>query len=74
MQMDVASVFVWSVFCGLVRVYARIRTQVRQAEVMELCRLSEDQAKKLLARLRDEERSEQHGTRRGAFYTVGTKA
>lgn len=54
--------------------YVRQHGQIRRAEAMELCRLSEDQAKKLLARLRDEERLEQHGTRRGAFYTVGPKA
>ncbi|WP_026817496.1 ATP-binding protein [Arenimonas composti] len=53
--------------------YVRQHGQIRRAEVMELCRLSADQGKKLLARLRDEERLVQHGSRRGAYYTLGPK-
>ena len=54
--------------------YVRQHGQIKRADVMELCRLSEDQAKKLLLRLRDEERLIPHGERRGAYYTVGPKA
>jgi len=53
--------------------YVRQHGQIQRAEVRELCRLSADQAKKLLARLRDEERLVQHGRRRGAYYTLGPK-
>lgn len=53
--------------------YVRQHGQIRRAEVMELCHLSADQAKKLLVRLRDEERLVQHGSRRGAYYTLGPK-
>lgn len=54
--------------------YVRQHGQIRRADVMELCRLSADQAKKLLARLRDEDRLTQHGSRRSSFYTIGSKA
>jgi ATP-dependent DNA helicase RecG len=54
--------------------YVRQHGQIRRAEVMELCRLSANQAKKLLARLKDEERLVQHGSHRGAYYTIGPKA
>lgn len=54
--------------------YVRQHGQIRRADVMDLCRLSADQAKKLLARLRDEDRLTQHGSRRSSFYTIGSKA
>lgn len=54
--------------------YVRQHGQIRRADAMELCRLSADQAKKLLARLRDEDRLTQHGSRRSSFYTIGSKA
>lgn len=54
--------------------YVRQHGQITRREVMELCRLNEDQAKKLLLRLRDEGRLIPHGERRGAYYTVGPKA
>ncbi len=54
--------------------YVRQHGQIRRAEVMELCRLSANQAKKLLARLKDEERLVQHGSHRGAYYIIGPKA
>lgn len=48
--------------------------QIRRAEVMTLCRLSGDQAKKLLLRLRRQERLTRNGERRGSYYTLGPKA
>lgn len=54
--------------------YVRQHGQIKRAEVMELCRLSESQAKKLLARLRDEQRLTQVGERRGSYYTLGPMA
>lgn len=54
--------------------YVRQHGQIKRAEVMELCRLSEDQAKKLLVRLRDEGQLIQHGERRGTHYTSSNKA
>lgn len=51
--------------------YVRQHKRIRRNEVMELCHLSTDQAAKLLARLKSEGRLVQHGTRRGAFYTLG---
>lgn len=51
--------------------YVRQHGQIRRAEVMELCRLTDNQAKRLLSRLRDEHRLVQHGERRGSFYTLG---
>ena len=37
---------------------------------MNLCRLSKDQASKLLQKLRDKGLLINHGTRRAAFYTL----
>jgi ATP-dependent DNA helicase RecG len=54
--------------------YVRQHGQIKRAEVMELCRLSEDQAKALLKRLKAEMRLIQHGERRGAYYTAGPAA
>ncbi|WP_328994409.1 ATP-binding protein [Pseudomonas aeruginosa] len=51
--------------------YVRQHGQIKRAEVMELCRLAEGQAKKLLGRLRDDQRLVQHGERRGSYYTLG---
>lgn len=53
--------------------YVRQHGQIKRAEVMELCRLSDGQAKKLLVRLRDEGQIIQHGERRGTYYTSGSK-
>jgi ATP-dependent DNA helicase RecG len=58
----------------LVLNYVRQHGQIRRADVVELCRLSTDQAKKLLARLKSEERLEQRGTHRGATYVLGARA
>ena len=54
--------------------YVRQHGQIKRADVMELCRLSEDQAKKLLLRLREQERLTRNGERRGSYYTLGPMA
>ena len=51
--------------------YARQHGQIKRAEVMELCRLSTDQAAKLLKKLKARGLLVQHGERRGACYTPG---
>ncbi|MFO1423029.1 MAG: ATP-binding protein [Candidatus Competibacteraceae bacterium] len=51
--------------------YVRQHGQIRRSEVMELCRLSEGQAKDLLKRLKEQDFLLQHGERRGAHYTLG---
>ncbi|MGB3392640.1 MAG: ATP-binding protein [Stenotrophomonas sp.] len=53
--------------------YVRQHQRIRRNEVMGLCHLSTDQAAKLLARLKSGGRLVQHGTRRGAFYTLGNE-
>ena len=45
--------------------------RIQRNEVMELCHLGAEGAKSLLKRLKGEGRLVQHGTRRGAFYTLG---
>lgn len=45
--------------------------RIQRNEVMALCHLGPDGAKSLLKRLKGEGRLAQHGTRRGAFYTLG---
>lgn len=52
--------------------YVRQHGQIRRAEVMGLCRLSEGQAKDLIKRLKNQGSLVQHGERRAAFYTAGS--
>lgn len=47
--------------------------QIRRAEVMELCRISTDQAAKLLKKLKTDGSIIQHGKNRGAVYTCNPK-
>lgn len=54
----------------LVLNYIEQHGQIKRAEVMELCRLSENQASKLLIKLRNQGRLRSHGTRGGTFYTL----
>lgn len=49
--------------------YVQQHGQIKRAEVMELCRLTEDQAWKLLKRLLEQGKLTKHGERRWAFYT-----
>lgn len=50
--------------------YIHQHGQIRRAEVMELCRLSTDQAAKLLKKLKEAGAIVQHGKNRGAVYTL----
>jgi len=50
--------------------YVRQHGRIKRGEVMELCRLSKDQANKLLNRLRSKAQIQMYGDRRGAFYTL----
>lgn len=52
--------------------YVRQHGQIRRADVMALCRLSEGQAKDLIKKLKSRGELVQHGERRAAYYTVGT--
>jgi ATP-dependent DNA helicase RecG len=53
--------------------YVRQHGQIRRAEVMELCRLSEGQAKELLKRMLGQSLLKLEGTGRGAFYRMGER-
>ncbi|GAB4302227.1 MAG: ATP-binding protein [Oscillatoriaceae cyanobacterium] len=44
--------------------------QIKRADVIDLCRLTKDQASELLQKLKNQGRLLQHGTRRGTFYTL----
>lgn len=50
--------------------YVRQHGQIRRADVMELCRISEGQAKELLRKLKARGELVQHGDRRAAYYTA----
>jgi ATP-dependent DNA helicase RecG len=54
----------------LVLNYIEQHGQIKRAEVMELCRLSENQASKLLIKLRNQGRLRSRGTGGGTFYTL----
>lgn len=55
----------------LVLSYTRQHGRIQRNDVMELCRLSGEQAKNLLKRLKTEGKLVQHGDKRWAFYTLG---
>lgn len=50
--------------------FVRQHRQIKRADVMELCRLSTDQAAKLLKKMKDNGAIVQHGKNRGAVYTL----
>ncbi|QXP85578.1 hypothetical protein [Methylococcus sp. Mc7] len=52
--------------------YVRQHGQIRRAEVMDLCHLSEGQAKELIRKLKERGALIQHGERRAAYYTAGS--
>lgn len=54
--------------------FARQHGSIRRAEVMELCRLSAEQSKILLTKLRDENRLTLQGEKRGSHYVLGPDA
>jgi ATP-dependent DNA helicase RecG len=50
--------------------HAQHHGRVQRQEVMDLCHMSKDQATRLLKALKDDGRLQQHGERRGAYYTL----
>ncbi|CDZ94947.1 ATP-binding protein [Pseudomonas saudiphocaensis] len=50
--------------------YVQQHGQIKRAEVMDLCRLTEDQAWQLIKRLVSAEKLVKHGERRWSFYTL----
>lgn len=52
--------------------YVQQHGQIKRAEVMGLCRISTDQAARLLKKLKDRGAIIQSGKNRGATYTIGT--
>lgn len=50
--------------------YASKHGRITRREVVELCRVTADQAKRLLRRMVDEGKLRKHGTRKGAFYSA----
>jgi ATP-dependent DNA helicase RecG len=57
----------------MVLAHVRHHSRIQRREVMDLCHLNEDQAKWLLKRLKEEGKLVQHGTLRGAFYTLNAQ-
>ena len=57
----------------LVLNYAAQHGQIKRSDVMDLCRLTKDQASKLLHKLKEHGRLNQHGIRRSTFYTLPEK-
>ena len=53
--------------------YVQQHGQIRRAEIMDLCHLSEGQAKDLLKRMQGSELLRLEGTGRGAFYRMGER-
>lgn len=58
----------------LVLNYVRQHGRIARADVIELCRLSSDQAAKLLKKLKEQGVLQQHGERRWASYTLSDGA
>lgn len=50
--------------------YARQHGQIKRADVVDLCHLTEDQASRLLNKLYKNKELEKHGQMRWTFYTV----
>jgi ATP-dependent DNA helicase RecG len=48
--------------------YVNEHGSIKRADVMELCRITKDQAYKLLRRLCDDGQIEQQGSHKGAIY------
>jgi ATP-dependent DNA helicase RecG len=55
----------------LVLNYVQQHGRIQRNEVMDLCRLSVEQAKGLLKRLKSDGKLTQHGEKRGTFYSLG---
>lgn len=54
--------------------YVHHHGRIQRNEVVELCHLNRDQAKRLLRRLKVEGKLIQHGVHRGTYYTLGENA
>ncbi|HPX60194.1 MAG TPA: ATP-binding protein [Deltaproteobacteria bacterium] len=54
----------------MVMSYVRQHGQIKRADVVDLCRLSEDQASRLLKRLVDKEKLNKFGERKGVYYEL----
>ena len=54
----------------MVRQYVRTQGRITRGEATELCRLSLDQAKRLLTRREEKGLLTQTGTRKGAYYEL----
>lgn len=51
--------------------HVREHGDIRRGQVVSLCRVTPEQARVLLKNLKTDERLLQHGSRRGAYYTLG---
>ena len=58
----------------MIRSYVRQHGTIRRADVVDLCRITSDEAKRLIAKLEADEILAQHGSRRWAWYSAGPKA
>ena len=54
----------------LVLSFVRQHRRIKRADVVELCRLNDEQAKTLLQKLKLAGHLKQHGTRGGSYYTA----
>ena len=54
--------------------YVRQYGQIKRAEAMELCRLTDLQARDLLKKLHEASKLARHGEKRGTYYTLGDSA
>ena len=54
--------------------YAKQHGKVKRADVIELCRLSNDQASRLLKRLVDKKKLDHYGKRKGAYYEISEES
>ena len=52
----------------MVLAYIDKHGSIKRADVMDLCRITKDQAARLLKRLTSEKKIAKHGERRGAYY------
>ncbi len=52
--------------------YVRQHGSIKRSDVVDLCRISGDQAAKLLAKLKKDNKIEQHGKNKGAIYVPGS--
>ncbi len=57
----------------MVRTYVREHGRIRRQDVVELCRLTPDQAYKLLRRLHDAQVIEKKGDKKASYYVPGAK-